>query len=375
MDKKEILFIKMGSFSQINNNVRDFLINEFPENKITVYEIIRQEIKFIHYIINVFFFITEYGPDILSRRKKWKDSIAWFFATSYVSQQISRNIRHKHKNKDYLFTVQTQSLFNGKLPNIPHFVYTDHTTQTNKLYPDIHPKQYMKSERFISKVEQKIYNDATLIFTFGSLISWSLVNQYKIPSEKVVTAFAGSNVSITGPVNEKKFYNKNILFVGMNWERKGGPILIEVFKNIQSKYPDATLTIVGCNPAIGSLTGCRIVGKIPVEEVPKYYNNASVFCLPTLREPFGIVFIEAMKYRLPIVANNIGSLPDIVKNDYNGYLINNDVKGYTDAISTLFEDPQKCMQMGENGYKLTEEKFSWQIVGKKFRASIQPYIL
>ena len=105
MDKKEILFIKMGSFSQINNNVRDFLINEFPENKITVYEIIRQEIKFIHYIINVFFFITEYGPDILSRRKKWKDSIAWFFATSYVSQQISRNIRHKHKNKDYLFAV------------------------------------------------------------------------------------------------------------------------------------------------------------------------------------------------------------------------------------------------------------------------------
>jgi len=155
MDKKEILFIKMGSFSQINNNVRDFLISEFPENKITVYEIIKQEIKFIHYIINVFFFINEYGIDILSRKKKWKDSITWFFATSYVAQQISRNIRHTHKNKNYLFTVQTQSLFNGKLPNIPHFIYTDHTTQTNKLYPDIHPTQYMKSGRFINKVEQK----------------------------------------------------------------------------------------------------------------------------------------------------------------------------------------------------------------------------
>jgi len=201
------------------------------------------------------------------------------------------------------------------------------------------------------------------------------VNQYKIPSEKVVTAFAGSNVSITGEVNERKYYNKNILFVGMNWERKGGPILIEVFKKIRTKYPDATLTIVGCKPAIVSLPGCKIVGKIPVEDVPKYYNNASVFCLPTLREPFGIVFIEAMKYRLPIVANNIGSLPDIVKNDYNGYLINNNIKGYTDVICTLFEDPQKCKQMGENGYKLTEERFSWQIVGKKFRTSIEPYIL
>jgi glycosyltransferase involved in cell wall biosynthesis len=93
-----------------------------------------------------------------------------------------------------------------------------------------------------------------------------------------------------------------------------------------------------------------------------------------LREPFGIVFIEAMKYRLPIVANNVGCLPDLVKNDYNGYLINNNIDDYTNAISMLFEDPAKCRQLGENGFNLAQTKFSWQLVGEKIKKHIEPYI-
>jgi glycosyltransferase involved in cell wall biosynthesis len=373
MANKEILFMKMGSFSLINNNVHKFLVNEYPNNNVIVYDIKKHKLKFFHYIINLYFFVTEYGVEIISGKKKWEDSLIWFFATSYVSLQLSRQIRKKHKNKDYLFTFQTQSLFNGKLKDVPHFVYTDHTTQTNKLYPDIDAKHYMKSNRFIKKAEIKIYEDATMIFTFGSLISWSLINQYEIPESNVVTAFAGSNVLNESPNNLEKYAKKNILFVGVEWERKGGPMLLKIFENILAIYPDATLTIVGCSPKI-SLSNCKVVGKMPLEEVAKYYNNASVFCLPTLREPFGIVFIEAMKFRLPIIANNIGSLPDLVKNDYNGYLINNSVKDYTDAICTLFENPAKCKQMGENGYNLAESKFSWPLVGKSIRGCVDQNI-
>ncbi len=373
MANKEILFMKMGSFSQINNNVHKFLVDEYPDNNVIVYDIKKHKLKFFHYIINLYFFVTEYGVEIISGEKKWKDSVIWFFATSYVSLQLSRQIRKKYKHKDYLFTFQTQSLFNGKLKDVPHFVYTDHTTQTNKLYPDIDPKQYMKSDRFIKKAEIKIYEDATMIFTFGSLISWSLINQYKIPEMKVVTVYAGSNVLNESPNNLEKYANKNVLFVGIEWERKGGPLLLKTFENILISHPDASLTIVGCSPKI-SLPNSNVVGKIPVEEVAKYYNKASVFFLPTLREPFGIVFIEAMKYQLPIVANNIGSLPDLVKNDYNGYLTNNSVKEYTDAICTLFKNPAKCKQMGENGYNLAKSKFSWSLIGKSIGGCIDQNI-
>ncbi len=83
-----------------------------------------------------------------------------------------------------------------------------------------------------------------------------------------------------------------------------------------------------------------------------------------LREPFGIVFVEAMSYGLPIVANNIGSIPDLIENGFNGYLINNNITDYTNAICTLFDNPLQAKKMGENGLHLVKKKLQWELVGE-----------
>jgi len=374
---KKILFIKSGSFSETNDSVYKILLTEYPDHTIDIVDasvIRKNKLPFYNLLLNGYFFLREYGADIMLGEKKWRESFFWFFETSYMSIQTSRMIKKLYAAGGYKFTFQTQSLFNGKLNGIPHFIYTDHTTQTNMLYPDINPRQYMRSKRFIRKAETQIYQDATIVFTFGSLISWSLINQYKIPESKVVTAFAGSNVSNTGTENPQKYHSRNVLFVGIDWERKGGPILLKAFEKVLKEFPDATLTIVGCDPGNIQLPNCNIAGRVPVEKVPGYYHLATVFCLPTLREPFGIVFVEAMNYQLPVVANNIGCIPDMVKNDYNGYLIDNDINEYAEAICKLFRDPEKCRQMGENGYHYANSKFRWEIVGKKIKTNIDKRI-
>jgi len=371
--EKKILFQKFGSFSHANANIYKILEVEYPEYKIEVidvWDIIKNKMAFYHFIINIYFFIKEYGIDIISGHKHWKNAHVWFFATSYISIQTGRTIRKLNAGKKYKFTFQTQSLFNGKIDGIPHFIYTDHTTRTNLLYPSINPRQYMRSKSFIEKSEIQIYQDSTMIFTCGSLISYSLINQYLMPKEKVVTAFAGSNISNINNENPQKYYSKNILFVGAVWERKGGPILMEIFRNVLNKYPDATLTIVGCKPKNITQPNCNVVGSIAIEDVSKYYNSANVFCLPSLREPFGFAFVEAMNHRLPIIANNIGCLPDLVTNDFNGYLIDNNVNDYTAAICKLFDNPEKCKIMGENGYHYAQSKFTWSRVGKTIKRHI-----
>ena len=373
MSSKEILFIKCGSFSNINKNVGEFLQNEYPDyyiETIDVWEIIRNKIKKYHFIINIYFFLTEYGTEIISGQKKWSESYQWFFATSYLSVLVGTEIKRFKKGKEYKFTFQTQSIFNGKIDNIPNFIYTDHTTKTNLLYPHIKARQYIRSKRFIEQCETKAYEEATLIFTFGSLAAHSLITQYQIPKEKVVPVFSGSNVPFNPKVNPKKYCSKNILFVGREWERKGGPTLLKAFANILKCHPDATLTIVGCNPKNITLPNCRVVGKIPVEEIARYYDSASVFCLPTVREPFGVVFIEAMSFRLPIIANNIGCIPDLIVDGYNGYLIDNDVVTYSAVICELLDNPCKCSEMGDNGYRYIQSKFTWQIVGESIKQNI-----
>lgn len=371
----KILFIKTDSFSNINLAVFKILETNFPDYQIDTvdaWKIIKKDTSAHHFLINIFFFIKEYGVEIISGHKKWKERGQWYFATSYISNLISKKIRKLYTNKDYTFSFQTQSLFNGKIENIPNYIYTDHTTKTNLYYPDVDARQYMRSKAFIEKSESKAYQEATMIFTFGSLVAHSLSAQYNIPKEKTLVVYAGSNVKYNTMAvpNSKKYLLKNILFVGVEWERKGGPILLEIFKKVLKKHPDASLTIVGCKPKNISLPNCDIIGKIPVERIFSYYNSASVFCLPTLREPFGIVLVEAMSNRLPVISNNIGSVPDLVQNGYNGYLINNDINEYTSAICHLFDNPSLCMEMGENGYNFAQSKFQWEIVGQSIKKGI-----
>jgi glycosyltransferase involved in cell wall biosynthesis len=369
----KILFLKYGGFSKINDSVLEILKKQYPQNEIEVFdawEFNKHRTSGYHYIINIYFFLSEYGIHLITGQKKWKELFQWFFATSYISVQINRKVNKLFKGKNYKFSFQTQSIFNGKIENIPNFIYTDHTTKTNLLYPDINPHQYMRSKRFIEKSEMKTYQDATIVFTFGNLVAQSVITQYQIPKEKVIAVYSGSNVTEKIDDNIKKDFSKNILFVGVEWKRKGGEILLKVFEEVLKYHPDASLTIVGCSPKNIKIPNCKVVGKIPLENVAEYYKYASIFCLPTMREPFGIVFVEAMNYKLPIIANNIGCLPDLVKNDFNGYLIDNNVQDYTKAICKLFENPIKCQQLGENGYQYAQKRFKWEIVGDLMRQHI-----
>ena len=376
--KDKILFLKQGHFSNINNAVYDLLKFQFPNNYIEVVDVqllLKKNIKLSHYAINFYHFFKEYGIQIVKGKKEWRKSHVWYFATSYLSLLISYKIQTLYNNENYLFTFQTQSTFNGKLKDIPHFVYTDHTTRTNLLYPALDSLNYMRSEAFIKKSETKIYEDASKIFTFGNFVKKSLLTQYNISDAKTVTVYAGSNFFPNNKTIVKKQFDKNILFVGMDWERKGGIILLNIFEEVLKMHPNATLTIVGCSPKNVTLPNCQIVGKVSPEKVAEYYNSATLFCLPTLREPFGMVFIEAMSFKLPIVANNIGCIPDLVINDFNGYLIDNNIKSFAETICKLFDNPAKCSELGDNGYNYAKDKFTWDKVGKTIKNEINSTLL
>ncbi len=374
--KEKVLFLKWGKFSLINDSISNILRSEFPECETEVVDLSQEWVKqlgVLDYVRNITSFVAEYGMDFVKGRKKRhpRNLISWFRNTSYMASLMNAFIQRRAAGGKYKFTFQTQTLFNGKIKGTPHFIYTDHTTRTNLLYPDIDPREYIRSEEFIEGIERKIYDDADMIFVCGSLVRHSLVSQYDIPDEKVRVVYAGCNIPEDGGANKGGNYaGKNILFVGIEWYRKGGPMALEVFGKVLEKHKDATLTIIGCSPEEADHPNCRVLGKMPKEELPRHYNDAALFFLPTLREPFGIVFIEAMHYRLPIVANNIGSIPDMVIPGHNGCLCKNTVDEYADAICGLLDDPGRCEQMGENGFRYAESRFRWEIVGKEMKAAM-----
>jgi len=365
-NRKYIAFIRPKSWPLANQIVEGVIKEQFPDHDIDLIDItalimMRPDIILINSVATILL----YGSELLSGRKKFKLA---FWRTPYIFQQTRRLIRRRLRNGNYLFSFQMQSLFDGSTPGVPHFLYTDHTHLENLNYR--HGKKDLYSQKWID-LEHEIYQHATLNFVRSSNVGHSMVRDYNCPANKVVLAYAGSNVKISEEKKENIDYSsQNILFVGLDWERKGGSDLVEAFKLVLHKHPNAHLTIVGAKPEL-QISNCIVLGPQPADKLNQYYQMASVFCLPTYQEPFGIVFIEAMTARLPIVATRVGAIPEIVQDGNNGLLVEpGDIQSLANALSELLDDPELSRRFGEHSYQLTRERYSWQAVGRQFHQSI-----
>jgi glycosyltransferase involved in cell wall biosynthesis len=112
-----------------------------------------------------------------------------------------------------------------------------------------------------------------------------------------------------------------------------------------------------------------VLGRLPLEAVPQHIAEASIYCMPSKVEPFGIAVIEAARSGLPVVTTAVGGMLETVLPDRTGFLVEpGDVDALERALRTLLADPALCQRMGREGTSWTEQ-FSWdavsgRIVGK-----------
>jgi starch synthase len=111
-------------------------------------------------------------------------------------------------------------------------------------------------------------------------------------------------------------------------------------------------------------------------EAIQLYSHASVFCCPSVYEPFGIINLEAMACRAPVVASAIGGILEVVVDGVTGYLVPFDQDPVTafpsnpgkfsrdlaEKISELLADPEKAKRFGEAGRRRVEETFAWSAI-------------
>jgi len=91
--------------------------------------------------------------------------------------------------------------------------------------------------------EKKVYERASLIFVMSDWLKKSLIRDFGIAEEKIVTTYAGTNLQAED--FDKSYDGKTVLFVGNEFERKGGPVLLEAFIKVKGEIRDARLIIVG----------------------------------------------------------------------------------------------------------------------------------
>ncbi|MGB3585117.1 MAG: glycosyltransferase family 4 protein [Tunicatimonas sp.] len=364
MSVQKILFIHAGTFSMVNTVLKDKLQESFSSYQVHDIEMngVLRRNKVVLFL-NIFYFIKEYGADFVLGRREIKEAKRFFLSTLYIFNFFKKYLEKNIDASEYVFSLQTQSMYDFELNGLPHFIYTDHTNLCNFFYPTLSlaPTRLVKSDLYHAR-ETELYQNTRKIFVMGNHTKQSLIHQYNIDEKKVVEVGCGGNIPIPATVNNAKYHTKSILFVGDRWELKGGWVLIEAFKIARKHHPEATLNIVGSKPPVANVEGCYAVERVPLEVLKSYYEQASIFCMPSIVETFGIVFVEAMYYRLPIVTSNIGSNSFTIQDGVSGILTDGSVYQISKALISLLGSGERCQAYGKAGYELACKKYTWDVI-------------
>ncbi len=223
-------------------------------------------------------------------------------------------------------------------------------------------------------LEKSLYQNAQIIFTTNDNVRESLIKDYTVDSSRLLKM--GYGLTFDGVEDYTKVYDgKTILFVGFDFKRKGGFTLLKAFEKVRQTKPDSRLVIIGPNKDMYKIEqeGVEFLGPVKDrEKVKDYYKQASVFAMPSVCEPFGLVFLEAMAYKVPCVGSMVDAMNEIIEDGKTGYLIEpNDTDMLAEKILALLNDQKLNQKMGEQARISSMNMFSWEDVGQNLDTHIR----
>ncbi len=147
---------------------------------------------------------------------------------------------------------------------------------------------------------------AARIYTMGPSTAKVLTARYAVAAERVRVVAAGPNVPI-GPMAPPAPQCRRLLFVGTQWELKGGPELFDAFAKLHAAHPETELTVVGVAPPPPWPAGVRVLGRVPHSAMFELYRRAHLVVVPTHMEAFGIALAEGLMAGVPGIGSTVGN--------------------------------------------------------------------
>ncbi|MBU1939209.1 glycosyltransferase family 4 protein [Candidatus Micrarchaeota archaeon] len=228
---------------------------------------------------------------------------------------------------------------------------------------------------FAKKIIHKIINsnNCKKLMPFSNCAKERMLNRISVPEEKIEVMPPPALASVK-PIKRRP-ETIRMLFVGTWFGAKGGYLLLNAFRELQRKYDNIALDIVGppypkpyldIEKRIGRDDNIKLHGFLPLKDILRLYKKADIFCMPSHCEAFGQVYIEAMNYSLPVVAVNVNAVSEIVEDGKTGFLIPPaERKQLAERLGTLIDSPALRRRMGRAGKERFEKHFSRTVVNKK----------
>jgi starch synthase len=294
----------------------------------------------------------------------YKSALAYRFR----SQNAGRQLRALHEDFDAV--LQVHALFN--VPQVDSMLYIDCThRQSAENWPQWNPLSGSDLDLWYER-ERAAYHRARHLFAFCEPTRRSLIDDYGVSPDKVTTTGAGVNLDqlpdVTGPAAIP-----TILFIGNDFVRKGGLVLLEAFRAVRAAVPGVRLQLVGTDPQIQPQDGVEVLGRIHDRSViEQLYRQASVFAVPSYFDPFPLVLLEAMAFGLPTVSSRSCGIPEIVEDGRTGTMVAaGDAGALAAALIATLSDPATARRQGLAGRARVERLYTWDAVVDRMAPALQ----
>lgn len=316
---------------------------------------------------------------LLMRAFRKVDRIGMEEAYRWSEVAFSRNtdranaVGRKHPGFNACLMYGTNYLPSLKVPTYCYFDATAAQCWEAKAWEFAHFPEVTATR--VIDYQKQVFDMCAGIFPRTEWAARSVREDYGVPAAKVVAAGAGANY-LAEPMPHGPYDTQTILFVGIDFERKGGPLILEAFRKVRAQMPKARLVLVGCEIALDE-PGVEVVGKISKdapggkERLLKLYSEASVFCMMSHFEPFGIVVIEAQNSYVPCVLPNRFAFPEMIRDNETGRLINKyDPNRLAEVLGGLLSSPPKLEKMGRAAHAFVHEHWTWDAAAERIEKRI-----
>lgn len=286
--------------------------------------------------------------DLGEKTKKYKNQPIIVFK-ELVGKNVEKSYLFIDCSVDYAFRCHESGIF------------------FEKYVPFAKKRKYsMLSKR--NELAKGYYENCQGIFTMGKWLRKELIENCGLPENKVHAVGGGCNICVNKINTTAKRGNK-FLFVGKDFERKGGVLVLNAFKYLNSIHKgEYELYIAG--PEEWPLNSpvpenVRFLGMKTQEEISNYYNICDVFVMPSYFEAYGMVFLEALIYGLPCIGRNCCEMPEFINPEENGDLIEQD--NYIELAEKMFKviKNKEMIQRVDCKRKEYIVKYSWEAVADR----------
>ncbi|MCU0566346.1 MAG: glycosyltransferase family 4 protein [Oculatellaceae cyanobacterium Prado106] len=227
------------------------------------------------------------------------------------------------------------------------------------------------------RLEQAALDRCHLAIFSSDWAAKTALTHYQVDPAKVKVVCYGTNLppqdrdfaTIKTAVQNRPSDRCNLLFLGVDWVRKGGKMAVEVARSLNQAGLKTTLTVAGCDPLEHPIPDfVRPLGYIPksspagLQQISQLLAESHFLILPSLGDCTPMVFGEANAFGVPCLSTDVGGIPSVIREGYNGktFPLQADPADYCHYILDLFLHYDQYQDLALSSFQEHESRLNWR---------------